>query len=67
MSVRIQPVVDNESYSVNGKLIYKDSNGNYVAQVELTTQEANAFNNYKKSIIDNPALKKHTRATFGKR
>jgi hypothetical protein len=52
---------------VNGKEIYKDMNGNYVARIELTITEANAFNNYKKAIIDNPNFSKHTKAEYGKK
>ena len=64
MSIRILPIKDNESYTVNGKEIYKDSNGNYIARNELTTMEHNAFRNYKKAVIDNKAFKTHTKATY---
>lgn len=64
MSVRIEPIIDHESYSVNGKEVYKDSNDNWIQRQELTSQEANAFNNYKKAIINNKAFKKHTKATY---
>jgi len=64
MAVLIKPIVDHESYTVNGKEIYKDTNGNYVCRQEFSTNETNAFNNYKKAVIDNPAFKKHTKATY---
>lgn len=64
MSVRIIPIQDHESYNVNGKEVYKDTNGNWIQRQELTTQETNAFNNYKKAVIENTAFKKHTKATF---
>lgn len=64
MSVRIEPITDHESYSVNGKEVYKDSNSNWIQRQELTTQELNAFNNYKKAVIENKAFKKHTKATY---
>ena len=64
MSVRIGPIVDHESYSVNNKEVYKDSNGNWVQRQEFSSQEANAFSNYKKTVIENKAFKKHTKATF---
>ncbi len=43
MSIKIN-TVNEESIEVNGKLIYKDHNENWVATVELTIQERNAFN-----------------------
>lgn len=64
MSVTIIPITDHESYSVNKKEVYKDSNGNWIARQELTTLESNAFSNYKKSVIENAAFKKHTKATY---
>lgn len=64
MSVKIIPVVDHESYNVNGKEVYKDSNGNWIQRQELSTQETMAFNNYKKAVIENKDFKKHTKAEF---
>lgn len=64
MSVKIEPKTDHESYLVNNKEVYKDSNGNWIARQELTTQENNAFSNYRKSVIENTAFKKHTKATY---
>jgi hypothetical protein len=64
MSVRIEPIIDHESYNVNDKEVYKDSNGNWIQRQELTSQELNAFNNYKKAVIENKAFKKHTKATY---
>lgn len=64
MSVKIIPIVDHESYNVNGKEVYKDSNGNWIQRQEFTTQETNAFNNYKKAVIENKAFKKHTKAEY---
>ena len=46
------------------RFVYKDSNGNWIARQELTTQENNAFSNYRKSVIENTAFKKHTKATY---
>ena len=62
--IRIEPIIDHHSYSVNGKEIYKDTNDNWIAQQELTMQERNAFANYKKAIIENKAFKKHTKANY---
>lgn len=64
MSVRIEPIEDHERYSVNGKEVYKDGNGNWLQHQELTTYEMNAFNNYKKAVIENKAFKRHTKATY---
>lgn len=64
MSVRIIPITDHEAYNVNGKEVYKDSNGNWMQRQELTIQENTAFINYKKAVIDNKAFKKHTKATY---
>ena len=56
MSIVIVPITDREVYEVNGKEIYKDSNGNWIAREEFTQQERNAFTNYKKAVISNPNL-----------
>jgi len=64
MSVRIIPITDHELYEVNGKQIYKDSNGNWLQRQEFTTQELNAFNNYKKAVIESGHFKTHTKATY---
>lgn len=64
MSVVIRPIVDGSQYEINGKDIYKDSNENWIARQELTSQELNAFNNYKKAIIENKNIKEHRVATY---
>jgi hypothetical protein len=64
MSVKIIPIVDHESYNVNGKEVYKDSNDNWREHQELTSQERTAFSNYKKVVIENKAFKTHTKATY---
>lgn len=64
MPVIISPITDHERYNVNNKEIYKDGNGNWIARQELSQMEKNAFNNYKKAVIDNTAFKKHTKATY---
>jgi hypothetical protein len=43
MSVQIIEVVKGESYTVNGKNVYKDSENNWIAREELTTAESQAF------------------------
>lgn len=64
MSIAITPITDHELYEINGKEIYKDTNGNWIARQEFTQQERNAFNNYKKAVIENKNFKKHTKATY---
>ena len=64
MSITIKPVVDHETYEVNGHLVYKDSLGNWSCKVDLSTKEHQAFRNYEKLIINNTRFKKHTKATF---
>ena len=64
MSILIQPIKDHELYEVNGKEIYKDQNDNWISREEFNQQECNAFTNYKKAIIENKNLKKHTRSTY---
>ena len=64
MGIRIKPIEDHVSYDVNGKKVFKDQNGKWIATVELTQQESNAFANYRKAVIENPAFNKHTTATY---
>ena len=64
MSIVINPISDHELYEVNGKEIYKDSNENWIAREEFTQQERNAFQNYRKVVIDNKNFKKHTKAEY---
>lgn len=64
MSIVINPISDHELYEVNGKEIYKDSNENWIAREEFTQQERNAFQNYRKAVIDNKNFKKHTKAEY---
>ena len=42
MSTEINQIVDNE-LRINNKLVYKDTNGNWVSKVELTTAESEAL------------------------
>ena len=62
--ITIVPITDHEVYEVKGKEIYKDSNGNWIAREEFTQQERNAFQNYRKAVIDNKNFKKHTKAEY---
>ena len=64
MSIAIIPITDHEHYEINRKEIYKDTKGNWIARQEFTQQERNAFNNYKKAVIENKAFKSHTKSTY---
>lgn len=60
----ITPIKDHELYEVNGKRVSIDRTGTASSKQELTSAEKNAFQNYKKAVIMNPAFKKHTRAEY---
>lgn len=62
--ITIKPIVELESYDVNGKEVYKDTNNNWVARQELTANENNAFLNHKRNVIDKPEVKKHPKASY---
>ncbi|MBP4137428.1 hypothetical protein [Flavobacterium geliluteum] len=64
MSVTIQPITDHEVYTVNGKTVYKNTISEWTCNCEMTTTEKNAFKNYEKAVINNPAFKKHTKSTY---
>lgn len=64
MSVKIKPIDIGEKYEVNGKIVYLDSNENWIASQELTTNEVNAFGNYRQAIIENKNIKKHPKITY---
>ncbi|MGE4345907.1 MAG: hypothetical protein AB7D46_00690 [Flavobacteriaceae bacterium] len=64
MSIRIKPIEKGEKYEVNGKLVYLDSNGNWIASQELSTNEGKAFNNYRNAVIENNELKSHPEAEY---
>jgi hypothetical protein len=64
MSVTIVPITDHETYSINGKEVYKYSNGNWIDKQNLSDAENRAFRTYKKQVIENPIFKKHTKATY---
>jgi hypothetical protein len=44
-AVEIRTIQKLQEYEVNGKNVYKDSNGNFVAREELTESEHVAFRN----------------------
>ncbi|WP_395075348.1 hypothetical protein [Flavobacterium sp.] len=64
MSIKIIPIVDHESYDVNGNTVFLDGLGNWYCKAELSQRESNAFHNYKNAIIENKDIKKHTTSTY---
>lgn len=60
----ITPIIDNESYNLNGHHVYKDTFGNWSCKEDLPDKELRAFRRYEKLVINNPAFKKHTKATY---
>lgn len=62
--ITIKPIVELESYDVNGKEVYKDTNGRWIARQELTTNEAKAFKEHRRNVIDKPEAKRHPKATY---
>ena len=53
MAITIEPTEAN-SYTINGKEVYKDASGNWIARnaCKFTTAELRAWSNYKKLVID---------------
>lgn len=64
MTVTIIPLIDHEQYNVNGHIIYKDTNGNWISKTEISDVELRAFRRYKNQVIENPRFKKHTKSTY---
>jgi hypothetical protein len=64
MSIIITPIIDHESYNLNGHTVYKDTLGNWSCKTDLSDNELRAFKRYEKLIINNPRFKKHTKATY---
>ena len=64
IEITITPIIDHESYKVNGHLVYKDSLDNWTCKHDLSSKELTAFRNYQKLVINNKAFKKHTKATY---
>ncbi|MBC7607064.1 MAG: hypothetical protein H7199_08930 [Burkholderiales bacterium] len=62
--ITITPIIDHESYDLNGHVIYIDSLGNWSCKADLTARQHQAFRNYEKLIIKNKRFKKHTKATY---
>lgn len=50
MSVKIAPMKEYNHYTVNGKIVYKDSNENWIASPSLTDIEKRFFNEYRNCL-----------------
>lgn len=64
MNVTIVPITDHESYDVNGHIVHKNSSEQWQSRTVMTDTELKAFKRYEKIVINNPAFKKHTKATY---
>lgn len=45
MATKITKITDRE-YTVNGKVVYQDSNNNWVSRLQLSTLESETFHNH---------------------
>ncbi len=63
MSIVIKPIVQNEQYEVNSVVFYKIGDV-WLSTPEPTMKELTAFHFYKKAQIENPKVKRHTRAVY---
>lgn len=64
MSVKIEPITDHKSYEINGRAIYKDTNGNWIYKENLSLKELHAFIQYENIVIKNLRFKRHTKAVY---
>ena len=62
--ITITPIIDHEQYNLNGHVVYKDTQNDWVCKADLSTKELAAFKRYEKLVINNPNFKKHTKATY---
>ncbi|HEX8577134.1 MAG TPA: hypothetical protein VF677_12640 [Flavobacterium sp.] len=62
--ITIKPIIDHEQYYLNGHVVYRDTQNEWVCKTDLSTKELAAFKRYEKLVIKNPAFKKHTKATY---
>ncbi|MEA9414238.1 hypothetical protein [Flavobacterium sp. PL02] len=58
MSVIIVPIKDQEQYTVNGHLVYKNILKNWSCEHDLTAKEHEAFGIYEKLVIKKRLLRK---------
>lgn len=64
VTITIIPLEDHQQYNVNGHTVFKDTNDNWISRTDLSDNELRAFSRYKKQVIENPAFKTHTKATY---
>ena len=66
MSITIKPIVQGKSYQVNEKEVYLDVNNNWIVKGDdyLESKEQNAFNNYKRSVINSQSFAIHTEGKY---
>lgn len=62
--VIIECVETHEVYTVNGKEVYKDSEGNFIAREELNPSEYRGFSRYRNNVISNRSFRVHTQAIY---
>lgn len=63
MSIAIRPIVQGEHYEVNRvEFVFKGDA--WISSTEPTMKELTAFHLYKKAQIENPKIKRHTRAVY---
>ena len=67
MNVTIIPIEDHNKYSVNGHTVVFVSDSFWLVPnplASLSRSEKQAFQVYKRLIIDNPRFKKHPKSTY---
>ena len=63
MIIQIKPIAQGEHYEVNCVEFVLKGNA-WISNTEPTMKELTAFLLYKKAQIDNPNIKRHTRAVY---
>ncbi len=65
MKVAVKQIELGNVYDVNGKEVFRDSDGRFTARIELTQKEQRGFQIYKATVIDNASFKgNHPTATY---
>lgn len=63
MIIQIKPIAQGEHYEVNCVEFVLKGDA-WISNTEPTMKELTAFHLYKKAQIDNPNIKRHTRAVY---